>query len=177
VRRKDRELSATYANAIYETALEGWLTSLKAVDEVLSRDVTMAASLKDATLEFSQRQAIARKAMPPGASEEVFNFVSLLISKNHLQLLGDVILQLERLAGQGPHPRVARVTTAVPLAERERERVENALRARFGDALQFEYSVDESILGGLIARVGDEVIDDSLAAKLAALRESVVTAD
>lgn len=177
MRKKDRELSATYANAIYETALEGWLTSLKAVDEVLSRDETIAAPLRDATLEFSQRQAVARKAMPPGASEEVFNFVSLLISKNHLQLLGDVIQQLERLAGQGPRRRLARVTTAVPLAAEERERVENALRARFGEGLDFEYSVDESILGGLVARVGDDVIDDSLAAKLAALRESVVAAE
>ena len=177
MRRKYKELSATYANAIYETALEDWLTSLKAVEESLSSDETIAASLRDATLELSQRQDIARKAMPKGASEEVFNFVSLLISKNHLQLLGDVILQLERLARQGPRPRVARVTTAVPLAEKERVRVEDVLAARFGGDLEFEYLVDESILGGLIARVGDEVLDDSLAAKLAALRESAVAVE
>jgi len=108
VRRKDRELSATYANAINETALEGWLTSLKAVDEGLKRDQSIAASLKDATLELSQRQDVARKAMPDGASEEVFNFVSLLISKNQLDLLGDVITQLELLSRQGRRPRVAR---------------------------------------------------------------------
>jgi F-type H+-transporting ATPase subunit delta len=177
VRKKDRELSATYANAIYETALEGWLTSLKAVDEGLSRDETIAASLREATLELSQRQDIARKVMPQGASEEVVNFVSLLISKNHIHLLGDVILQLERLSRQGPRPRVARVTTAVPLAAKERERVENFLTARFGGGLEFGFLVDESILGGLIARVGDEIIDDSIAAKLAALRQSVVAAE
>jgi F-type H+-transporting ATPase subunit delta len=177
VRRKDRELSATYANAIHETALEGWLTSLKAVHEGLSRDGTIAASLRDATLELSKRQDIAREVMPQAASEEVVNFVSLLISKNHLHLLGDVILQLERLSRQGPHPRVARVTTAVPLAATERERVENALTTRFGSGLEFEFLVDESILGGLIARVGDEIIDDSIATKLAALRQSVVAAE
>jgi F-type H+-transporting ATPase subunit delta len=177
VRRKDRELSATYANAINETALEDWLTSLKAVDEVLKRDESIAASLKDATLELSQRQDAARKAMPDGAREEVFNFVSLLISKNHLDLLGDVIRQLELLSRQGRRPRVARVTTAVPLAEKERVGVEDTLTARFGSGLEFEFLVDESILGGIIARVGDEIIDDSIAAKLAALRESVVAAE
>lgn len=115
--------------------------------------------------------------MPQGASEEVVNFVSLLISKNHIHLLGDVILQLEHLSRQGPRPRVARVTTAVPLAAKERERVENFLTARFGGGLEFGFLVDESILGGLIARVGDEIIDDSIAAKLAALRQSVVAAE
>lgn len=177
MRRKDRELSATYANAICETALEGWLTSLKAVDEGLKRDESIAASLRDATLELSQRQDMARKAMPRGAGEEVFNFVSLLISKNHIHLLGDVITQLERLSRAGRRPRVARVTTAVPLAAKERVRVENALTARFGSELEFEFLVDESILGGLIARVGDEVVDDSIAAKLVALRESVVATE
>jgi F-type H+-transporting ATPase subunit delta len=177
VRRKDRELSATYAKAIFDTALEGWLTSLKAVDEGLKRDESIAASLGDATLELSARQDMARKAMPRGASEEVFNFVSLLISRNHIHLLGDVITQLERLSRPGPRPRVARVTTAVPLAENERARVEEGLTARFGSGLEFEFLVDQSILGGLIARVGDEVIDDSIAAKLAALRESVAAAE
>jgi len=177
VRRKDRELSATYANAICETALEGWLTSLKAVDRGLSSDETVAASLRDPTLDLSQKQEIARKTIPQGASAEVVNFISLLISKNHLDLLGDVILQLEHLSRRGARPRVARVTTAVPLAEKERVRVENALTARFGSGLEFEFLVDESILGGLIARVGDEVVDDSIAAKLVALRESVVATE
>jgi F-type H+-transporting ATPase subunit delta len=177
VRTRDTELSATYAEAIYETALEDWLASLKAFEEALADDETIAASLKDATLELAQRQDVARKALPPGASEEVFNFVSLLISKNHLHLLGDVIVQLEHLARRGPRPRVARVTTAVPLGEEEREQVEDALVDRFGGGLEFEFVVDESILGGLVARVGDEIVDDSVASKLAALRESVLAAE
>lgn len=177
MRTRDTELSATYANAIYETALEDWLVSLKAFEEALADDETIAASLTDATLELAQRQDVARKVLPPGAREEVFNFVSLLISKNHLHLLGDVIVQLEHLARRGPRPRVARVTTAVPLKEEERERVEDALVGRFGGGLEFEFVVDESILGGLVARVGDEIVDDSVASKLAALRESVLAAE
>jgi F-type H+-transporting ATPase subunit delta len=177
VRREEKELSATYANAIYETALEQWLTSLKTVDEGLSRDQAIAASLGDPTIELSKRQDIARNAILQGASEEVVNFVSLLISKNHLHLLGDVILELERLFRHGRRPRLAHVTTAVPLAAKERKGIENALAARFDGELEFEFLVDKSILGGVVVRVGDEIIDDSIAAKLAALRESVVGAE
>lgn len=175
--RKRRELSVTYANAIYELALEGWLTSLKGIEDALGRDRALLASLNDQTIELARRQDMARKLMPEGTSDEVFNFISLLLSKNDFDLFGDVIMQLERLARRGPRPQVARVTTAVPLAEEEREEVEQALLARFGIGLEFDFVVDESILGGVIVRVGDQIIDDSVAGKLSALKESLVTAE
>jgi F-type H+-transporting ATPase subunit delta len=175
--RKARELSATYANALYELALEGWLASLRGVEEALKRDEAVMVSLKDQTLELAQRQDIVRELMPEGTGEEVFNFASLLLSKNHLELLGDVIVQLERLARRGPRARVARVTTAILLTEEEHEEVEKRLTERFGAGLEFEFLVDESILGGAIVRVGDEIMDDSVAGKLAALRESLVAVE
>jgi F-type H+-transporting ATPase subunit delta len=175
--RKDRELSATYANAIYELALEGWLTSLKAVKDALNSDETVSASLQDRSVELARRQDTAMGLMPDGTGEEVSNFISLLLSKNHLHLLDGVIMSLEQLARRGARPRVARVTTAVPLVEDEQEEVEKTLMARFGVGLEFDFLVDESILGGAVIRVGDEVIDDSVAGKLSALREGLVAAE
>ncbi len=175
--RRDRELSVTYANAIYELALEGWLASLQAIEDALSRNETVMVSLRDQTVELAERQDTVKELMPEGAGEEVFNFVSLLLSKNQLHLLRDVILQLERLARRGPRPQVARVTTAVSLTEEEREETEKRLTDRFGVGLEFEFVVDESIVGGVIVRVGDEIIDDSVAGKLAALKQSLVAAE
>ncbi len=173
--RKGRELAVTYANAIYEVILEGCLTSLKAVDDALKHDHPLRASLKDQAVELAQKQDMVRELLPDGAGQEVFNFLSLLLSKNHLDVLGDVILQLERLARGGPGARVARVTSAIALTDEEREQIEEKLAARFGSGLDFEFVVDESILGGLTVRVGDEIIDGSVAGKLGALKESLVS--
>ncbi|MEW5719710.1 MAG: F0F1 ATP synthase subunit delta, partial [Chloroflexota bacterium] len=55
----------------------------------------------------------------------------------------------------------------------EKSALEARLRAPFGDDLAFEYSVDAQILGGIIVRVGDKVIDGSVAGKLAELKEKL----
>jgi F-type H+-transporting ATPase subunit delta len=48
------------------------------------------------------------------------------------------------------------------------------LASRYGQDLSLQYKVDQAILGGLVVRVGDQVIDGSVASKLAALREQLV---
>jgi ATP synthase F1 delta subunit len=65
------------------------------------------------------------------------------------------------------------VTSAVPLTEAERGTLEERLRARHGAELPISYRVDPAILGGLIVRVGDRMVDGSLASKLGQLRQSI----
>lgn len=69
-----------------------------------------------------------------------------------------------------------RVKSAVPLTDDERATLESKLQARFGEALGFEYVVDPAVLGGVLVRVGDQIIDGSVAGKLAALREHLAAA-
>jgi F-type H+-transporting ATPase subunit b len=77
----------------------------------------------------------------------------------------DVLKGGVRLAGQR-----AVVTTAVPLNEEEKERYRAALRTQLGPGAELIFGTDPSILGGVIVRVGDQVIDDSVSAKLEGMR-------
>ncbi len=65
----------------------------------------------------------------------------------------------------------AEVVTALPLTEQEKQRYQEQLRARLGDNLQVEFRVDPAILGGVIVRVGDRIVDGSAAGKLEGLRQ------
>jgi ATP synthase F1 delta subunit len=67
----------------------------------------------------------------------------------------------------------AEVTSAVPLTAAERSALEERLRARHGADLPVNYKVDAGILGGLIVRVGDRMVDGSLASKLEQLRQAI----
>jgi F-type H+-transporting ATPase subunit b len=77
----------------------------------------------------------------------------------------DVLKGGARLDGQR-----AVVTTAVPLTEEEKERYRAALQAQLGASATVDFGSDPSILGGVIVRVGDQVIDDSVVAKLEGMR-------
>ncbi len=65
----------------------------------------------------------------------------------------------------------AQVTSALPLSEEEKAVLFSNLAARLGTEPQLEFDVDPAILGGLVLKVGDRVIDGSVAGKLGALRE------
>jgi F-type H+-transporting ATPase subunit delta len=65
------------------------------------------------------------------------------------------------------------VKSAVPLTEAERQDLHTRLTDRFGPDLELQFDVDPSLIGGIYVRVGDQVIDGSIAGKLSALREQL----
>lgn len=67
----------------------------------------------------------------------------------------------------------AEVTSALPLTTAEEQSVKNDVLAKLGSGASVSFHVDPSILGGLIIRVGDKVLDDSVAGRLSALKESI----
>ena len=68
----------------------------------------------------------------------------------------------------------AEVTSAVPLTDAERARLEERLQNSLGRDLSIEYDVQPAILGGLVVRVGDRYLDGSVAARLGQLRQTLI---
>ena len=76
---------------------------------------------------------------------------------------------------RGSGPREAEVTSAVALERPQQETIMQQLRAKYGPALDIRFVVDESILGGLIVRVGDRVLDTSVRSRLAQVQQRMLT--
>jgi F-type H+-transporting ATPase subunit delta len=68
----------------------------------------------------------------------------------------------------------ADVVSAVPLTDAERDSIEKRLRARHGPELPIRFAVDSSLLGGVVVRVGDRLLDASLVTRLSHMRETLV---
>lgn len=75
---------------------------------------------------------------------------------------------------RGGGPRDAEVTSALPLEQTQRDAITRQLRAKYGPALDVKFTVDDSILGGLIVRVGDRVLDDSVRSRLADVQQRML---
>ncbi|MFQ6015028.1 MAG: ATP synthase F1 subunit delta [Anaerolineae bacterium] len=70
--------------------------------------------------------------------------------------------------------KVVEVRSAVPLTVKEKATLKQKLAKRFSDDLEFRFRIDESLIGGVRVKIGDQVIDGSVAGKLEALREQLV---
>ncbi len=165
------QLPGSYAQAIFQQATEDWLTPLKYVVECIKP--AEMEELDNPALPFSKKQETIKRILPKDASDQFKNFVSLLASKNEVHLLPSILAEFDRYATRGPVQNGARVTSAVALTEKEKSALEGKLKGRYGSDLQFDYVVDPGILGGVIVRIGDKVIDGSVSGKLAALREKL----
>jgi F-type H+-transporting ATPase subunit delta len=75
---------------------------------------------------------------------------------------------------RGSGPREAEVTSAVALNRSQQDTIIQQLRAKYGPALDVRFVVDESILGGLIVRVGDRVLDTSVRSRLAQVQQRML---
>ncbi len=76
---------------------------------------------------------------------------------------------------RGSGPREAEVTSAVALERSQQDAIIQQLRAKYGPALDIRFVIDESILGGLIVRVGDRVLDTSVRSRLVQVQQRMLT--
>jgi F-type H+-transporting ATPase subunit delta len=165
----------TYARAVFEVAFEDWLKGLQHVATTLDRSPGLVQSLADETQGFEARQAKLVAVLPEGMAKPVRNFLFGMLANGDMALLGDVVSQLRQMASAsgGPQTTVAEVTSAVELTSEERSGIQQRLLDQYGAGLEFKFNVDPSILGGLVIRVGDKLLDDSVSSRLAALRQSL----
>ncbi|MDQ7028962.1 MAG: ATP synthase F1 subunit delta [Ardenticatenia bacterium] len=164
-----------YAQAVLKTALEEWLAGLQHVQRALHQQPDLLPRLDDPGTSPAAKESLLAHILPREARPEVHNFVRLLVREHDLKFLDDVLAELEGvLEGAGAALRTAEITTAVPLSAEDRAALEAELVKQFGDSLLFEYTVDPSVIGGVRVRVGDRVIDGTIAGRFNAMRERLL---
>jgi F-type H+-transporting ATPase subunit delta len=90
-----------------------------------------------------------------------------------MELVPEIATQFRRLLNEYRGIAVAQVTTAVPIDDRQKAVIASRLGRRLGKTVTLEERVDPSILGGVIAQVGDTVIDGSIRGRLERLRRTL----
>ena len=160
-----------YAAAIYDLAFEPWLQQLGKVQGALRRDAELRMALDNPKNSAQDKLQMLGQAVPGGLMVEVRKFLGTLLEAGQLDDLDTILAEFDRLVHRRPERKLAQVTSAVPLTEDEQEAMRTRLAKRFGADLEFQFQVDASLIGGVYLRVGDQVIDGTVAGKLAALRD------
>lgn len=101
------------------------------------------------------------------------NFLNVVIDHDRMNLLGEIREAFESLLDDRLGIAVAEVTTARPLGESERQQLAAALHARTGKQVRMNFSLDPSLIGGIIARLGSTIYDGSVRGQLHRLRATL----
>ncbi len=162
-----------YAQAVFQAMLERWQSVLEEVSTSFSQDQKLFALLMNTSKDISERTKALEAKLPEGTPPEIANLLKLLLQEGDLELLPDVSSALAGVGGERHSSIKAEITSAAELSDAEKESLRTVLVKQYGSDLVFSFYVDPSLMGGLRVRVGDRLIDTSIASRLAALRESI----
>jgi F-type H+-transporting ATPase subunit delta len=164
-----------YAAAIYELAFEHWMRQLADVDTALKKDPALRAAMQDPTTPAKDKLQRLGQSVSGGLDPDVRRFLGTLLETGQVGQLSAILAEFEDMVRRRPERVAARVVSAVPLSAQEKDSLRVKLERRFGPDLDFQFEVDSSLIGGIYLRVGDRVIDGTVAGKLSALRDHLET--
>jgi F-type H+-transporting ATPase subunit delta len=168
-----RTVARRYAEAVFglaaqDNSYDAWAADLDRLEALLDVPIVAKALTSPAVPAREKLNAIAAEA--PGLRPQTNNLIGLLLHRERLELLPDIARayheRLNRMRGIA----VAAVTTAVPLDESSRAQLAARLARYVGQQIEMETTVDPGILGGVVVRVGDLLLDGSVRGRLETLR-------
>lgn len=166
-----------YAQAYFDLAREAKKVSERREDLVRAVETLahpeVADALANPRLSLSDRTRLALDLLD-GVGEPARNLVRLLIERHRTGVLSELLEEYDALADRDSGVVRAEVVTAIPVDAELEKRIGRVLGEKLGAAVQTEVRQDPDIIGGLIIRIGDRVIDNSLRTHLEQLRAALV---
>ena len=161
-------VSSTYGDALFDLALEEnripeFKKEATALKQVLTENEELSALLEHPRIIKEEKLAFLDKVFGGRASEEMLGFLHIVVEKDRQNALIPIIDHFLHRVREHEGTGIARVTSALELTTAQKKAVEEKLlKTTKYDSLDMEYTVDPGILGGLVIRIGDRIVDSSL---------------
>jgi len=172
-------LSGRYATALFELArdskkIESVEASLGKLRAALDQSSDFRALTTSPVLSRADAaKGVEAVAKPLGLDEITANFLGVLAANRRLNQLAAVIRNFRILAARHRGETTAEVTSAHPLDDDQVAQLKSQLKQRLGRDVAVELNVDPTILGGLVVRVGSQMIDSSIRTRLTSLAHAM----
>ncbi len=172
-------IAARYATAIFEISKEG--KSLKKLDANvtdLAQAIDDSADLREmisspVISRSAQGAAIAEIGKKMGLEKALQSGLGLMAEKRRLFVLPQLVAQLRAMIAEDKGEMTADVTSAKALTKAQSDKLAKTLKARMGKDIIINATVDESLIGGLVVKVGSKMIDTSIRSRLNSLQNAM----
>ena len=168
-------IGRNYAEALLELAkraddLRGWGTILQGIADAISGDPKLRTFLETPRVDAATKAAVLRKALVDRAPAKFVRFVESVVSHRRQMLFPEIAHEYTALVDQVENRMHANVTVARDADDATRKLIAQRLSKVFAKDVVPHLTVDPRILGGVIVRVGDTVMDGSVRRRLATLK-------
>jgi len=169
-----RSTARRYAEAAFEIAerddsMEAWLAALAIAEERLV-DPEVTRLLSNPSIAATSRIEVLERILDDDVTGAQRNLLALMVRRGRFEQLPAVIREFRRLYRLREGIAEATVTSAATLDSAELEALQTRLEAMTGKSIELSQEVDPALLGGVQVRVGDQLIDGSVAGRLERLR-------
>ena len=177
---QNESIGATYAKALLATSEKsgetaGLLSELESlVADVLTQQPRFADALSSPRLSKDEKLSLIDRTLGGRVSPTLLKFLKVVATHGRFNALPAIAESFRHQVNERSGRAAVTVTTAQPLDGDLRGQVEQAVAKRLGKEVDLRTQVDESILGGIIVRVGDTVFDASIANRLDRIRRTAI---
>ncbi|MBP3475911.1 MAG: F0F1 ATP synthase subunit delta [Lachnospiraceae bacterium] len=173
-------ISKTYGDALFELAVEEnkvdvLLEEIEQLQEVLKQNEDFGKLMNHPKIDKEEKIQVAKNVFEGRISKELLGFLTIIISKDRYREIDEIlayfVAEVKKYKGIG----VATITTAVPLKEEQCKKIEQKLLDTTEyQLMEMHYKVDASLIGGMVIRIGDRVVDSSISTKLNELQRELL---
>lgn len=176
---KDTRVAKRYAAALFGVAqrdgiLDSVAQDITLIERFIGEVPYLRAVLLQPLVTEDRKFKVVDDAFGDRVTAASLNFVKLLIRKRREDLISECIAEFRHLVAQAQNRVSARATTAVPMTELQTQQMVMSLEKMTGKTVALTTDVDPAVLGGVVVRMGDTVIDGSVRGSLERLERQLM---
>ncbi|MFR9069018.1 F0F1 ATP synthase subunit delta [Paraclostridium tenue] len=171
-------IASRYAEALFQVGEESNSTEklyneLKAVVDIINVNKEFSNILKSPIVSKEEKKTLITNIFGSTLDNEMLNFMKILADKDRLNLLANMEEAFKALLNDKNNILEGVAITAVPMNEGEVNELQAKLSAKYNKTVVLQNEVDESILGGVLVRLGNEEIDGTVKNRLDKMKEQL----
>ncbi len=169
-----------YANALKKLAQDGVLsyddilTNLENIVTICDESNELQNVLNNPAISDEIKYSIVDEVFSKDVDEKIINFLKILLEKKRFGELIGVLEAYRNELDEIKNIQRVMVTSAVPLKDEYKTRLAEKLQNKLNKKIVANWSVDEEIIGGLVVKINDDIIDSSLKNKLENLSKNII---
>ena len=165
-------VSKTYGEALFAIAMEEnkgslYLEEVEGIRTILKENPDFDKMMLHPAIPKQEKLSLVEQAFAGRVSDEITGFMKLVVQKERYDRLQEIFQYFIDRIKEVQKIGIAHVTTAIELSDRQKEQVRSRLLETTDfRSMEMHYQVDPRIIGGMIVRIGDRVVDSSIRSKL-----------